>query len=343
MKQAAVAVVILLLALLAAALVLLLRGGEWEEVVEQVGPAGPARENPYLALERLLSRMGVETRSAPILADLPRPAPEVVFLLAPTRRAWPERDDRLLAWVDEGGHLVLGATDPDPLLQRLDLERDGWLVRLRSETYLDPSDWEGLARPVNAISFPRNRGRITVLTGQDALAQRGLGEPGRAGLVWEIACLGAGPPRRALVVHADEAPGLLQLLLAHAWPLVLALLLLLLTWLWGVSRRFGPLLPEVELARRSLAEHVQATGRLLWRHGRYEPLLLGPRDALRERVRARHPELAHLEDGELAARLAPLVGLPPHELLAALTGPGAHPDDFTRAVRTLARARKELQ
>lgn len=341
-----VPVAIVLLALVVAAAVLLWRG--LEKVTREVDapPSGPAAVNRYLALERLLGRLGVEARSTPLLSDLPRPRPDVVFLLPPARSEWPERDQRLLAWVDEGGHLILGALEPeDDFLAWLGLERDGWLIRPRggSWDYVDPPDWERDGRTVYAVSFPRNEGRITVITGHAALGGRGLGEEGKARLVWDAACL-EGRPARALIVYGDEFPGLGTLLWVEARPLVISVLALILVALWGASRRFGPILPDPELARRSLVEHVQATGRLLWRHRRVGTLLGGVRDELRDQVRRRHPELAHLEGRELAERLGPLVRVAPDELAAALTASPArlHAEEFTRAVRVLARARREL-
>jgi hypothetical protein len=346
-RQLALPAAILLLALVVAAVVFVARG--LEEVREEVetGPTGAALDNPYLALERLLSRLGVEARSAPLLSDLPAPAPEVVFLLAPSRREWSTRDERLLEWVDRGGHLVLGAMEgEDPFLDWLGLERDGWMIRARdgSWDFVDEPDWERTGRPVYAVSFPRNAGRVTVLTGHEALAGKGLAEEGRAELAWELACLG-GRPARALVVYGDDFPGLAALLWRHARPLVVSTLVLVAAALWGASRRFGPILPDPEPGRRSLAEHVLAGGRLLWRYRRVGPLLSGVREELRARVRVRHPELAHLEPPELAARLGPLLRLPADELEAALSArPGRlHAEEFTRVVRLLARARRELE
>lgn len=345
MKKFLIPLAIVGVALIVAAIVLVRRGSE--EVTETVTapPSGPAAENQFLALERLLGRLGVEARSTPLLSDLPRPAPDVVFLFSPGRRDWNERDQRLLGWVDQGGHLILGALEPDDaFLSWLGLERDGWRITpvQGKWDYVDPPDWEQDGRAVYATSFPRNEGRITVVTGFEHLGGRGLGEEGLARLVWTATCL-EGKPQRALLVYGDEFPGLATLLWSRAPLLVISGALLLVALLWGASRRFGPILPDPEPARRSLIEHVQASGRLLWRHHRVGPLLSGAREELRDQIRIRHPELVQLSSAELALRLGPLVRITPAELQAALEARAPlQADEFTRVVRTLARARREL-
>jgi hypothetical protein len=90
--------------------------------------AGPeARRNPYLALERFLARMGRRTERIAdrrALDGLGRP--DVLILDRHRRRALDgRRGERLLAWVEAGGYLVVAAEPPgvdDPLLEALGVE-----------------------------------------------------------------------------------------------------------------------------------------------------------------------------------------------------------------------------
>lgn len=345
MRPALVALAVLLLGLLVAGGVFASRNLERVEVVREASPSGPAAANPYLALERFLGGMGVEAASSPLLAGEVDPELDLIFLLTPARTEWSERDQRLLDWVDEGNHLVVGALDADPFLEWLNLTRDGWRIQPGwGERYLEEPDLEEVTPALSATSMRRRGGdgRITVLTGWERLAGRGLGEPGRAELIWEVATLQR-QPARALLIHEDRHPGLLELLWAEAWPAVTSALCLLAAWLWGASRRFGPVLPDPELSRRSLGEHVRAAGQLLWRHRRTASLLQGAREALRERLRARRPELAHLPDPELCARLAATLPVEQRALEHALGSKGRmSPDDLTRAVRVLQETRRSL-
>jgi hypothetical protein len=100
----------------------------FERRTEEV-PVGYSREaltNPYLALERLLARMGHEVVSLEGLGELDALPPTDGFLLIPTRRDTlsAERSRSLLEWVERGGHLLVVTYSmwdeddrrPDPLL-----------------------------------------------------------------------------------------------------------------------------------------------------------------------------------------------------------------------------------
>lgn len=99
---------------------------EKEEVELPRGYVGAAAQNHYLAAERLLTRMGMPAKSfgdVGVLASLP---PETGTLIIPTaRRSLDARtSQRLLEWVERGGHLVVATWElwddpkrnPDPIL-----------------------------------------------------------------------------------------------------------------------------------------------------------------------------------------------------------------------------------
>lgn len=100
-----------------------------ERVQERVwiGYRGEARDNPWLAAERLLERMGrpsARARSVPQLKALPADG----MLVLPRRVSSIDRVEqlRLLEWVEGGGHLVLEAESPgqsDPILEAAEVGR----------------------------------------------------------------------------------------------------------------------------------------------------------------------------------------------------------------------------
>jgi hypothetical protein len=110
-------------------------GACFERRTEEV-PVGYSREaltNPYLALERLLARMGREVFSLDGLGDLDALPPTDAWLLVPTSRDTlsAERSRALLDWVEAGGHLLVVTWSlwedehrrPDPLLDRFGLQQ----------------------------------------------------------------------------------------------------------------------------------------------------------------------------------------------------------------------------
>jgi hypothetical protein len=107
--------------------------------------------------------------------------------------------------------------------------------------------------------------------------------------------------------------------------------------LWMALRRFGPMLPAPAAERRSLMEHIAASGAWLWKapQGR-ELLLAAARNAALAAVQRRMPELHGMAPHEQIKRLARRSGIAAAELEAALQQPAARrPLDFTRQIRTL--------
>lgn len=150
-----------------------------------------------------------------------------------------------------------------------------------------------------------------------------------------------GPQAPVLLVQNNETVGWGAWLWQHARPVLLGLAALLLLWTWNATRRFGPLLPETASARRALIEHIEASGRWLWKLPQGRTLLL---DAVRKRTEKlllrRLPELHSLDGNERARRLARLTQLPEAQINEAMHGaPAARAADFTRQISTLQQLR----
>ncbi len=150
-----------------------------------------------------------------------------------------------------------------------------------------------------------------------------------------------GPNAPVLLVQHNETVSWAAWLWQHGRPVLLGLAALLLLWAWNASRRFGPLLPDAAGARRALIEHIEASGRWLWKLPQGRALLL---EAVRKRTLAlllrRLPELHALSGNERARRLARLTRLPEAHINDALHGKAAaRAADFTRQISTLQQLR----
>lgn len=209
------------------------------------------------------------------------------------------------------------------------------------------------------VQLKLGEGQITALTDSGFLSNEGLWDEkeifhyggianfDHAELVYRLATSGDrhGP---VYVVWKEDWPGLLTLLLEHAWQTVVSGALLLGAWVWLRSRRVGPTLADRPTDRRQLMEHVDAVGRFDWRNDSGRSLLASAREALLERVKARYPTWSVLGRVELAQRLAELAGLPPGQVVHAL---GSEPvfsrgarerEAFVRNIATLEAVRKAL-
>ncbi|WP_133479897.1 DUF4350 domain-containing protein [Cognatilysobacter segetis] len=282
---------------------------------------------------------------------------------------------RLLDWVGAGGHLVVGVPEPDVAADAFDgVPRDGRMavplldalgVRVPARR-TDAGCVHGEATPMALCSGRRfeaprgtavrlgdvdgdvfarvhhGRGSVDVLGSLAFLTTDYLKAPVNRAFAHEL--LAAGDPRGTVhLVHAASMPSLWRTLLRRGWPVWLPLVLLLGGWLWARMRRFGPLLPSPALERRSLLEHVAASGQHQWRYGRGGVLYDAMRAAMFDRLRRRDPQAAALEGEPQLVRLVERLKLPAASMRDALRAP--EPRDakaFVARIATLVRMRNRL-
>lgn len=345
------------------------------------GPGREARANPWLAAGRLLESQGLRVRHMPVYGGLPDPA-DILLLATPLDFLDAGEQDALLRWVQAGGHLVTAmedsATDAEGkalerLARRFDVRlqerrltpaervaalRDNGLRPLqadregRLEAGFDPvrelvpgaqaASWiAGDAYGVHVLRLPLGRGHVTLLSDLDWSRHPRLGQGDHGALLLRVVDGRAGA--RIWLVPGEERPSLFALLRDKARPLLVSLSLFVLAWLWAASRRFGPLQPAPAPARRRLAEHLDASGHYLLRHGGLPLLFDASRQRLLAQAQRRHPQWRSLSAAALAAQLAQRAGVESAAVERVLAGdPPLHLLQFTADIRLLNRLRKAL-
>jgi len=335
---------------------------EWVPGKEWVGMSGEARRNPYLALERLAERMGMPAHEVRSLAGLAQLPPDGVLLLPQPRGELARRERaRLLQWAANGGHLVIEAEPArasDPLLDALGVHRKS--VRVTGPRKPVEVEWPGAAHALRAdlppwlvleaksplfaaedpedaklLQLARGKGLVTVINDFSFLHNRAIGDQDHAELGWRIVGTGA-PASVLLVFNNPERLSLTDWLRTNAPAVLVAAAALLLLWLWRVAPRFGPIAPDPERARRSLLDHLRASGRFLWNTGQRKQLAESAREMALRRVARIHPDFASLTARERAARLANSFGLAPEDVQRLLVpqAPRTVPE-FVRSIRVL--------
>lgn len=145
------------------------------------------------------------------------------------------------------------------------------------------------------------------------------------------------------LVYAAQMPSLLRMILLQGWMVWLPLTLALLAWLWSRMQRFGPQLPAPANERRSLLEHVRASGEHLFRYGRGVMLYAAVRQAFLMRLRRRDPVAAALSGEPQIAAIAERLSLPPERIRTALQTPSSHDKPaFRDRISTLVQLRNRL-
>ncbi len=145
------------------------------------------------------------------------------------------------------------------------------------------------------------------------------------------------------LVYAAEMPTLWRTLLVRGWMVWIPLVLALAAWLWMRMQRFGPPVPAPAGERRSLLEHVRASGEHLYRYGRGVMLYSAVRQAFLARLRRRDPVAAALSGEPQVAAIAARTGEPADRIRTALNAPASHdPPAFRDRISLLIQLRNRL-
>lgn len=344
------------------------RRDEWVDLPR----SGEAASNPLYALKLALQHDGVraQTRRRLQLDTIPLAPRDTLLIYGDARLIAPDDAETLLRWVRAGGHLILRTPAPGQLETRAPTALSGLFTPLQSK----PKCEEMLVGTARHVEFCQGRRfRPTFTPGQPVPLMWGRASDGlvyariKAGhgsidLLAELDFLTTdklkdvphialtrqllAPNYRAGTVHLvydAQVPSLWLSLLRHGWMAWLPLLLVLLAWLWQRMQRFGPLLPTPTGERRSLLEHIVASGEHTYRYGYGHLLHAAARHAFLLRLRRRDALAAALEGEPQAALLAQRFKLTPADIRTALATPVARDHAaFRSRIATLIRLRNQL-
>ncbi len=342
-------------------------GYERVERRERLPPSGEAASDPLYALRKALEADGItvearDTLEPPRFVGRHR---DTVLLHGDPSVVADAEARALMAWVERGGHLVLrtprrGDLAEMPLLAALGVQAlkpqaceplhlqgepphqefcggrrfvlaDGQAPQLQ---WGDPETGLGHAR------WQRGKGTVDLIAQLDFVTTRGLRDVPHQALARQLLAPNYGRGTVHLVRGGSPLPPFLHLL-AWSWPVWLPLVLLLMAGLWRHGQRFGPWQPTPAQGRRSLLEHVRASGELLFRGGHLEPLHAAMREAFLARLRRRDPATYALHDAARVAALSERLQMPLARVREAMQPPQDR-QEFHARVRTLVQMRNRL-
>ena len=331
------------------------------------GYSGEAAYNPFFALRQLVVGLGAEARTVSGLNQLP-PSGYVLVLAMDDRPLVSREVDRLLDWVEQGGHLIVPArpksisqpflehsgvqlfgkdqADEDDHLSESNFrtERLSWpklYVSEDSEEIIVRSDGETDASW--ALTSVHGEGLVTVPVSLRVLENDHLASAQHADLGWWLVSDQEGTAPEGVWIAFRQAPVSVWTLLAErARPVVLALALLCAAALALFARPFGPRLEPPPRNRRHLDEHLKATGRFLWDREVEHALLRAVQgEAERHLVRGGQPTARQI--AVLVQQTAATHGLDAKDVQRALQLPSTRdPQQFTDTIHVLEQLRRKL-
>ena len=250
---------------------------EQVEETREIELSGEARVNDYLAVERMLIALGVSADSTWGMEAMPQEGALLLLDSDPEYRARVAED--VLAWVADGGTAMVASTlGPHPILEGAGFTvPEPWSAPDEADTAAPDGTDEDTTDEDTTARTPQMRrhgsGRITMLPDPAQYNNTALVADDAPGVrLWEALTADGIPPHATLVIRGTS-PSLLGTLWTTAWPAVISALVLLMAAGLRASRRLGPLLPDPDTDRRSILEHIQATGVFLWRQGHAAMLL----------------------------------------------------------------------
>lgn len=335
-------------------------------------PRGEASFNPLYALKLALRADGqrADSRQRLQLDEMALAPRDTLLVYSDPRGLTSSQLQALFRFAEAGGHLVLrlppwqeDEADAGALADWLPIEPDLLEPHCMDLYVAGENDHEEFCRAPRFVladdveleaawrthdgqhvfaRFAYGDGSVDLLGDLEMIGNESLDEGPHLAFARQLLAPHWGEGRFHLVYAADMPP-LWRWLLQHAWAFLLPLLLALLAWLWMRMQRFGPLLPTPLPPRRSLLEHVQASGAHLLRYGKLGVLHRAMRDAVLAHLRRRDP-LAAAQDGETrAALVAARVDLPASQVRATLdTRPPVNATEFRHRIARLIDLRKRL-
>ena len=337
-----------------------------------IGYIGAARNNPFLAAERLLEENNYEVSRERGRAELPYYQDALVL---PGNSLPNGGERRYKRWIEEGGHLIYlvsgyrrrgwdGSNDlwhtlaennqEHPLLDEFGISvfskggaSDGKMrirgrdldINMRSLMGLNTDDNARQADlrletddETRILSMPVGNGRLTVLASADPIRNRYIGENDHARLMLNLAQLHSSD---GVIFIYGKGTTFFAMLRHHGWMALLGLLALIILWIWKNLPRFGPMIPQKDGGDQQFTEHIEMTGRFLWRNKAADALIAPIASHIHREIRQRHPHLAESTDDQVEY-FQENTELSREEISDALLGAGVKdPTAMTRTVKNL--------
>lgn len=343
------------------------------------GYRGEARVNDFFAADLLLNELGIDADSRSSLTPsdwLPENSDTIVSRVSTTFAIEAERG-LLIAWVADGGHLVLlpprqetrmaeefldflgfhlvtveteevgntenenqGESEPESFVYQVDLDNTWYRIEIREED----ADGATLSDEKGFVAARRmwETGYITVIANSGYFANPSIDNSDHARLLMDTVA-GYVNPGKVWFIYDATFPPLWEVIWNNAPYFVISLAIVLVFWLWSIMPMFGPAIRPDPTARRSIIEHVRAAGLFVWRNHGARALETSSTAAVMHEAESRYPGINRLPMEAQAKQIARMTGLPAQAILDILPNRDEPQHrEFTHNMQALQRIRKKL-
>lgn len=346
--------------------------GKYEERSYEIGYQGEARINPFLAASRLIGRFGHTADRSSGISRLP--GSETTIILPADSVPSFGSAKRLRHWVEGGGHLIylvsgysrrdpvspsaiwdaldeqehplldefgieIVAADDENLETELRIHSQDLTVDLPGDDAVDvpaslgePDVASGSAENSRLLSLPIAKGRLTVISNATPFRNRNIENHDHARVFLELVDLHSA--RDVLFIYG-KGTTFMKMLFHYAWMPLLGLAALTTLWIWKNLPRFGPVVPMLDGSSRQFTEHIETSGRFLWRHKASAALLAPLTTHIQRTFQKKYPHVGGSAEAQIDY-FTEHTELPREEISEALAGlPARDPASMTRIVRNL--------
>lgn len=343
---------------------------------EYVGYDGEARYNRFLAAQLLLAEVGIESESRASLSPadwLPDYSDTLVVSASPAI-AVPEQRFMLEEWVRIGGHLVIlppfndaavvddflmtfgyqfvevdfeipGAEtedEEDDTEYEYNVDVDWTRHRIEVEDGYEQSATLSDDKGIVVARQPWGNGYVTIVADHRYFANYDIGEMDHGRLFLDTVA-GYVDPGKVWLIYDASFSSLWQLIWSNAPYVVLGVAALIFVALWAVVPTFGPMILPEPPVRRSIVEHVNASGTFVWKQRGASSLARAASSAIVHKAERHRPGIGRMPLAEQAKIIAEITDMDPQTVFDALRSDFGHQArEFTRHMQTLHRVRKEI-
>jgi len=202
----------------------------------------------------------------------------------------------------------------------------------------EPVSWSSSEHGIHLMQFDVGSGLLTIISDSTIWTSYRIEAYDHAFLLWVLTSRDG----NLAILHPQLRDSLWQLMTRHASELLVAVALMLVTWLWHLGHRFGRILPRDITAARAMGEHFSSITHYLWHRKRSADLISPLRQRVLRRASLNLGEFALAEQDRQMELIAKRCGMKTESITRAIHGTDFNETSFVQTVKLLRHIEQSL-